>query len=572
MKICLLILILFVGKSAFTQINNPVKIKDVVINEIFADPNPSVGLPPIEFVELWNTTKKSISLKNWTYNDENTEFKFFGDTIQANEFLILCARNDTNYFKKYGRVLGLSPWPSLNNSADNLTLKSDSGLIVHKVDYTDGWYQDPKKKIGGYTLELVDHNSICEGIRNWTASTDSTGGTPGSQNSNFNIHANLTPLQLLKATLVDSVTLNLVFNRFIDSVQAVILKNFRVNNGVGNPVLIVFDGDDALSITLKFDLPLSSGKMYKIDATQISDCNGTIILPMNSSTEFYFPKKITIGDILISEILFNPRASGVDFVEIYNNSDQVLDMQNLYLNNITFPDSLKKAKRLSNIETLLKAGEYLVLTSDPAKIKAEYRTEKPDSFLKLVSFPSYNNDKGIVSLSNNNKLIDEVSYTEKMHQTIIKNAEGISLERTSFVKPGNETGNFKSAAASVGFATPGYKNSQFFNDIPGNEFNLISASFSPDNDGSDDLMQIMYKLNQPGFVANITIYNTSGKIIRKLYQNITLGTHGLVEWDGKDESDNINPVGIYLLTAEFFNAEGTVKKYRKTIILAAKLN
>ena len=170
-------------------------------------------------------------------------------------------------------------------------------------------------------------------------------------------------------------------------------------------------------------------------------------------------------------------------------------------------------------------------------------------------------------------MIDEFSYTEKMHLSIIKNPEGVSLERTNFKKPANDKGNFFSAAASAGFATPGYKNSQYAEDLTEkDEFNLLSASFSPDNDGSDDLMQIQYKLSQPGFVANITIYNSYGMINRKLLQNITLGTRGLIEWDGKNESSEINVAGIYLLYAELFNAEGVVKKFRKTIVLARDLN
>ncbi|RYG00288.1 MAG: hypothetical protein EOO07_35660, partial [Chitinophagaceae bacterium] len=47
---------------------------DVIINEIFADPSPSVGLPSAEFIELWNTTDKFILLKGWKYKDLTTTY------------------------------------------------------------------------------------------------------------------------------------------------------------------------------------------------------------------------------------------------------------------------------------------------------------------------------------------------------------------------------------------------------------------------------------------------------------------------------------------------------------------
>jgi flagellar hook assembly protein FlgD len=70
----------------------------------------------------------------------------------------------------------------------------------------------------------------------------------------------------------------------------------------------------------------------------------------------------------------------------------------------------------------------------------------------------------------------------------------------------------------------------------------------------------------------VTIYNSNGTVILKLYKNFTLATQGLLEWDGKNEASETNPPGIYLIYAELFNAKGVVKKFRKTVVLAKKLN
>jgi len=49
----------FVRVSAFS----------ILITEVFPDPTPVVGLPEVEFIELYNNTNATISLNNWTLSD-----------------------------------------------------------------------------------------------------------------------------------------------------------------------------------------------------------------------------------------------------------------------------------------------------------------------------------------------------------------------------------------------------------------------------------------------------------------------------------------------------------------------
>src|SRR5690606_3204425 len=95
-------------------------------------------------------------------------------------------------------------------------------------------------------------------------------------------------------------------------------------------------------------------------------------------------------------------------------------------------------------------------------IKTEYFTSNPDNFIKLASLPGYSNDKGTVLIVDEDSLrIDQLDYTEKMHFSLLKSVDGVSLERSFFNDDTNKPGNFRSAASTAGYATPGFKNSQY---------------------------------------------------------------------------------------------------------------
>ena len=159
-----------------------------------------------------------------------------------------------------------------------------------------------------------------------------------------------------------------------------------------------------------------------------------------------------------------------------------------------------------------------------------------------------------------------------MHFPLIKDDKGISLERSLFDRPANEPGNFRSAAASIGYATPGYKNSQFTDtNFPGQEeIVLTSTTFSPDNDGFEDALHINYHFREAGMVANVNIYDDKGALIKRLTKNTTLAVEGTLIWDGIAEGGQRAKIGVYIVYFEGFNLNGHTVKFRKPCVLAAK--
>jgi flagellar hook assembly protein FlgD len=125
----------------------------------------------------------------------------------------------------------------------------------------------------------------------------------------------------------------------------------------------------------------------------------------------------------------------------------------------------------------------------------------------------------------------------------------------------------------VGYATPGYKNSQFLEDgVAVEEITIPNQTFSPDNDGFEDVLPILFKFSEPNYAANVTIYNDQGVLIRKLVRNETIGSQGQWIWDGLTDTNQKARTGIYIIYAELFDLNGNVKKYKKTAVLAGNLN
>jgi len=277
-------------------------------------------------------------------------------------------------------------------------------------------------------------------------------------------------------------------------------------------------------------------------------------------------------DIVINEILFNPKSSGEDYVEFYNRSKKILNLKNAYIANRNTAGAISSIKQFTTEDYAYFPGDYIVVTSDASILQRDYVANNPHAILEVSSMPSFNDDKGnVILLNEQGRIVDEVKYTEKWHFALISNREGVSLERINPDAPSVKS-NFHSAASSVGFGTPTYKNSQFRSDLelPG-DITLSPAVFSPDNDGIDDFATIQYSFPDPGYVANITIFDAVGRPVRYLQRNALNGLKGFYRWDGLGEKQQKLPVGIYIVYTEVFNLQGKTKQFKNTIVLARRL-
>jgi hypothetical protein len=565
--------------AAFSGVPVAPKVGELLLTEIMADETPQVGLPPSEFIEIYNnTTTKTLSLRGLRLLKPGaTTAAVLPDTAKLlpGQYAILCGSTRTAQFTPYGKVYGLTNFPSLTNTGDQLVLRGRDGTTLFEVAYTDDWYRDLRKKNGGWTLELVDPANYCGGASNWQASQDATGGTPGRRNSVAATNPDRTDPTLLRAVVLSPSAIRLYFGEKLDSATATNPALYSLQSSTGEaPALtrVLPVGPDFRAVDLLLATPLAPSKPLTVAVARATDCAGNAS-GLLSSAGVALPEAAQPGDVVVNEVLFHHRSGGVYFVEVLNRSLRYLNLQGYQL-------SSQKSSGLATViisptdPYVLAPGQLVALTSDANTLQTQYPTSSDAAaLLSVTSFPTLDTDGGTVYLyDQRNTELDHYTYDKAQQLPLLSTEAGVSLERIRASGP-SAASNFHSAAGTVGYATPGRPNSQAQDAVGnGQELTVVPELFTPDDDGQQDFTTLNYQLDQPGYVGSVTVYDALGQLTRRLLRNESLPTTGFVQWDGLDEHGRKAAIGYYLLHVELFRpSSGERREYRKTVVLGARL-
>ena len=528
---------------------------DLLFTEIFADPTPTIGLPEEEFFEIYNTSSEPLDLENCTFSDGGTPAVFPQVNIASQAYLILVKSGNESLFTSYGDVIELDGYPALNNSGDNLELRNANGSLLDAVNYTDDYYNDDLKKQGGYSMELIDFSTSCSPTDNWTASTDASGGTPGKQNSVLGANPDQQAPQILSVLISESNEITVTLDENIHPGIAANLNNFEIVETGSNPVNIDMDEEEH-RLKLSFSSNFQTSSKYTLLINNLADCKGNEIKGVK--TEIVTIEMAVKGDVLINELLFNPKADGVDFIELYNSSAKFIDLSTLLLARYN-EDNRESIKPIRATKYILYPKQFVALTTDTSALKKGYTTKR---LWQVSSLPAMNNDAGnILLLNTDSSSLDSVAYSEEQHFELFSDVDGVSLERINYDIAYSPM-SWHSASTSAGYATPGYQNSQLiitqgFNST----FSLVSKTVSPDGDGYQDVMAIQYELDAAGTIANCYVYDLSGSLIQHIINNAYLAPSGTLAWDGVLDNGSKIPIGNYILLLQTIDLDGkSVKK------------
>ena len=101
---------------------------------------------------------------------------------------------------------------------------------------------------------------------------------------------------------------------------------------------------------------------------------------------------------------------------------------------------------------------------------------------------------------------------------------------------------------------------------------MVPEIFSPyDGDGYNDLLNINYSFNEPGYVGTIRIYDANGRPVRQLASNELLSTTGTFTWDGTSDKGEKARIGMYIILFEAFSTNGQSNTYKLSTVLGGRL-
>ncbi|MGF1532076.1 MAG: lamin tail domain-containing protein [Bernardetiaceae bacterium] len=542
---------------------------ELLITEIFANTTPSVGLPEDRFLEIFNPTDKILNLAEVMLEDDVRSAQLPNYVLFPGAYVILTNTSAVPDYARFGEVLGVSGMPTITQAGKELRLRTTAGDPVFAVRYSDAWYRDEIKKNGGWTLEMIDTGNPCGQANNWRAAEAAVGGTPGQPNSVQGNNPDNRPPVLRAVVVEDAQTLLVQFDEKLEPIQFLNFASFRIDRGisvVGQEVV----SDQEMRLRLNPSLQVRT--IYTLTASNITDCLGNLIGDQNSRT-FVLPERGAVGDLIINEILFDAPVGGTDFVEIYNRSDKYIDLKGWQW--ARWRDDAIYTPRAMRTEALVIAPKaYYVFSNSNARLLAQYPRGAQDRFVEM-NLPAFTSTEGSVLLLNpEDSVFDRFDYDRDFHFGLLPNKKGVSLERIRFSGQTNDRNNWHSAAATAGYGTPGFLNSQHIEN-PMNQqdadcFSLTNEVFSPDGDGFRDFTQLDYNCPAVGQVATISIYDARGRKVRTLIQNQSLAVSGTIIWDGIRDDGQAAKIGYYLFLIELYDLEGRTQRIQKKVVVGAK--
>lgn len=551
--------------------------ESIIFNEILADETPSFGLPTFEFIEFKNLQNDTLFTDGWFLSDFTDTTYFSTDTILPNEYIIVGKTTAQAFYSGFGKTFGLTSFISLNKSEDKLTLYNKYGEVLDSLHYFDDWYStstapDGTEKVdGGWSLERWQANFNCSASLNWQPSIATIGGTPGAENSIAELVINTTPPEVISAFIVNDSSVKVTFDsEIVNGLDKTIYTIGHAESDLGILEIISNVYFENGSYLVVIDGTFDNMYQYSLSILQATNCFDNA---GNSSIPIYTKSTPKPGDLIINEILFNPYSGAQDFVEIYNTTDQALNLNGFSIveYEIDYEDSINDFSSIINDDLIIPPGAYFTFTTDTESVFLNYIVDKPEWLFDL-NIPSYADNEGIVGLVfNDSVVLDKLHYFARWSFELLDTDNGVSLERISTEGETQSNDNWASAAKSFGYGTPTAVNSQTFPEIV--QEDLISVTpevFTPNQDGNDDFALINYTIDEPGFVANVAIYDLVGRKIKDISLNETIGAEGFWKWDGTNYNNEKAKIGIYIVLVDLFDLDGKKKHFEEKVVLGAQ--
>jgi hypothetical protein len=323
---------------------------------------------------------------------------------------------------------------------------------------------------------------------------------------------------------------------------------------------------DPFTFTLALSQPLEAKRVYMLNINAVDFHENWLEINGYKMGIAELPE---MGDLIFNEIMPNSAADSEDYIEIYNLSDKIID-----LTGVSFMRITSTTTPTVNIPagTIIFPHDYLAFTGNTESLREQFNTPEEANIVSVNLGTFLPNSDGTIQLTNSTIIFDELTYSDRWHSPLITDSRGVALERINPNVPTQEPSNWHSAAWNVHWGTPGYKNSQFRDDTPAKTGKRAWAepeSFTPDNDGDNDVTNIYFSTDDIGYFATVFIYDALGRKLRTLADNTLISPEAFIRWDGTDDNGQILNVGIYAVYAEIIRPDGKKEQFKFPCVLSA---
>lgn len=486
---------------------------DIAINEIMYAPSNDEP----EWVELYNRSNKTVDLYKWQINDAAHTALLCSSHIQIGpkNFLVLTRDSSVASFYPYSFPYLKMQLPPLNNSGDYITLLDSLNTVIDSVKFgaIASAYQ-------GYSLERISYDTASSNPYNWKMCASSLHGTPGRKNS-------VTPkdydalLLLSSGNSFDSTGARHQFNCIIRNNGLKSFSNATLTIAHDKNLDSLISSDEILQTVTIPNLSPNDSIILKVQTDLLQAGLQQYIITVNlpgDEDESNNQKCIRLsvisftehrGDIIINEIQYAPSSGEGEWFELYNRSDN-----NLNLVNYRFADA-RDTVILIKKPVLLPPLSYIVIAKD-SSLAHTYRLPSP---LYVASFPSLNNDgDALILMDSLCRVIDSLAYPNR------GNTHGRSLERISPSAASASPDSWVLCTNKYG-ASPGFANSVTQKKI---DITISSVSFLPAAPAAGDKVVPSAVIKNIGSATaqdvRVTFYATSSTVIDSLFSDYTISS------------------------------------------------
>lgn len=254
------------------------------------------------------------------------------------------------------------------------------------------------------------------------------------------------PPMLLSCQVLDPTHLSLAFNEALDEASALNPSNYLIDNGMGNPVAVVF-GDNQATVVLTLEREIGNGVNYTLTAMNVKDLWNNTMEPTSLAFSVYEASEY---DIVINEIMADPTpVVGLpewEYVELYNSTEFAINLEGWQIqigsNDNTFDNYV------------MQPHSYLILCHRDAV--SELRTY--GDCIGFSSFSVGNSASAMFLYSKAGVLISKVNFSNTWYHDSNKANGGWSVEQIDPQNPCAGASNW-TASMDVSGGTPGRLNS-----------------------------------------------------------------------------------------------------------------